>query len=246
MNKSPAAYIVINIALEIFLKKRWLELGMALLLLSGVYFLAGRGAQMVNAQKGTEKVVVLDAGHGGDDPGKVGVNQVNEKDLNLVIAGKVKKELEEKGFTVIMTREDDRGLYEEQSQNHKVQDLQNRVELIHKAAPACAVSIHQNSYSEESVKGAQVFYYGDSVEGKKLAEGLQKALVTEVDPENHRQAKGNTSYYLLKKTDVPLAIVECGFLSNWKEAELLNNNDYQDKLAKAICHGIEGYLEGEK
>ena len=246
MNKSPAAYIITNMVLEIFLKKRWLELGMALLLLGGVYFLAGKGAQIVNVQKNNEKTIVLDAGHGGDDPGKIGINQVKEKDLNLIITGKVKKELEEKGYTVIMTREDDRGLYEEGSQNHKVQDLQNRVELIHKAAPVCAVSIHQNSYSEESVKGAQVFYYADSVKGKKLAEELQKSLITEVDPENHRQAKGNTSYYLLKKTDVPLTIVECGFLSNWEEAELLTDNTYQDKLAEAICHGIESYLAGEK
>ena len=70
--------------------------------------------------------------------------------------------------------------------------------------------------------------------------------MSEVDPDNHRQAKGNTSYYLLKKTDVPIAIVECGFLSNWEEAELLNDSGYQDQLAKAVCHGIESYLEGEK
>lgn len=219
---------------------------MAVLLLGGVYFLSGKGAQLVNAQKSGAKVVVLDAGHGGDDPGKIGVNQANEKDVNLVIADKVKKELEAKGITVVMTREEDKGLYEEGAKNHKVQDLQNRVELIHKAAPACAVSIHQNSYPEEYVKGAQVFYYTDSAEGKRLAECLQDTLVSEVDPDNHRQAKGNTSYYLLKKTDVPIAIVECGFLSNWEEAELLNDSGYQDQLAKAVCHGIESYLEGEK
>ena len=72
---------------------------MAVLLLGGVYFLSGKGAQLVNAQKSGAKVVVLDAGHGGDDPGKIGVNQVNEKDVNLVIADKVKKELEAKGIT---------------------------------------------------------------------------------------------------------------------------------------------------
>lgn len=93
------------------------------------------------------------------------------------------------------------------------------------------------------VKGAQVFYYTNSAEGKKLAEGLQTALVEGVDPENHREAKGNTSYYLLKKTDVPLAIVECGFLSNPEEAGLLATKEYQEKVAEAVCTGILKYLE---
>ena len=227
-------------------KRKWLELGMAVLLLCGVYFLSGRGARLVSVQDSRGAVIVLDAGHGGDDPGKIGVNQVKEKDINLVIAGKVKQGLEARGISVVMTRETDEGLYQEGSENHKVQDLQNRVELIHQAGPVCAVSIHQNSYPEEYVSGAQVFYYTDSAEGKRLAECLQQSLITEVDPDNHRQAKGNTSYYLLKKTDVPIAIVECGFLSNWKEAGLLTEESYQNCLAKAICHGIEEYLEGVK
>ena len=227
-------------------KRRWMEVFMAILLLVGIYLLSDRGAREVSLQKESQKLVVLDAGHGGSDPGKIGVNQEKEKDLNLVIAQKVEQQLKASGVAVVMTREEDKGLYDEGVQNQKVQDLQRRCELIHEAAPDCAVSIHQNSYPEEYVKGAQVFYYTDSQEGKRLAESIQAALIAEVDPENHRQVKGNTSYYLLKKTDVPIAIVECGFLSNWEEAELLAEESYQDKVAHAVCLGILQYLGLEK
>ena len=104
------------------------------------------------------------------------------------------------------------------------------------------VSIHQNSYSDPGVKGAQVFYYEDSVEGKRLAECLQNALIEQVDPENHRQAKGNTTYYLLKRTDAPLVICECGFLSNPEEAELLTEKEYQEKVTDAVVSGVLEYL----
>ena len=92
------------------------------------------------------------------------------------------------------------------------------------------------------MKGAQVFYYGQSQEGKELAEVLQKSLVAELDKENHRTAKANESYYLLKKTPTPTVIVECGFLSNPTEADLLLTDDYQNKLVNAIYIGIQNYL----
>ena len=94
-------------------------------------------------------------------------------------------------------------------------------------------------------EGAQVFYYGESQEGKELAEVLQKSLVAELDKENHRTAKANESYYLLKKTESPTVIVECGFLSNRQEAELLSDAEYQQKVAVAISKGIENYLNEE-
>ena len=107
---------------------------------------------------------------------------------------------------------------------------------------AVLVSIHQNSYPEEYVKGAQVFYYTGSRQSQKLAESIQKSMVKRLDPENHRQVKANDSYYLLKKTNVPIVIAECGFLSNSAEAALLCNENYQDKTAWAICMGIMQYL----
>ena len=216
---------------------------MAALLLCGAYWLSGEGARLASETFGQkETVIVVDAGHGGRDPGKVGVNQVEEKTLNLEIAGRVRDRLEEKGMTVVMTREEDQGLYDEDAQNKKVQDLQRRCELIHNTAPICAVSIHQNSYSDSSVRGPQVFYYKSSQEGRLLAESIQESMRRAVAPDSSREAKGDASYYMLRKTDVPLVIVECGFLSNPEEAELLGQGEYQDKLAEAITSGLEAYL----
>lgn len=186
--------------------------------------------------------VVIDAGHGGIDPGKIGVNGALEKDVNLSIALMVKQFLEADDVRVVLTRETDEGLYDADADNKKVQDMKRRVALIEETAPVVTVSIHQNSYPEEYVHGAQVFYYDTSAEGKKLAELLQTRLVKDLDPENHRQVKANDSYYLLKKTGSPIVIVECGFLSNWEEAEKLCSEEYQEKLAWSIHLGILQYL----
>ena len=151
--------------------------------------------------------------------------------------------MEQEGIQIVMTRTDDAGLYQQSSNNKKVEDMRKRCEIITKAKPVFTVSIHQNSYPEESVKGAQVFYYGQSKEGKKLAETLQQALVEHLDPQNHRQAKANESYYLLKKTPSPTVIVECGFLSNHEEAVKLVTDEYQQQVAEAIVKGIEACMK---
>jgi N-acetylmuramoyl-L-alanine amidase len=188
---------------------------------------------------------VIDAGHGGIDPGKIGINGADEKDVNLQIALLVKEYLEAQDVEVVMTRESEEGLYDEDVSNKKVQDMKRRIAIIDEAAPALTVSIHQNSYPEEYVHGAQVFYYAGSAEGEKLAQLIQESMIKRVDPENHRQVKANDSYYLLKKTATPIVIVECGFLSNSAEAEKLCNEDYQERIAWAIHMGILQYLNGE-
>lgn len=229
-------------------KKEHLELIMSVALILCAFLLAGRGWEMALGERVTEgtdqKVVVVDAGHGGRDPGKVGVDGCLEKDLNLEIAKKVQAILEQQDIKVIMIRDTDKGLYEEQTSNKKVQDMKNRCALINETEPDCVVSIHQNSYHEEYVSGAQVFYYSSSAEGKALAEALQSELISYADPENHRQAKANDSYYLLKKTEAPIAIVECGFLSNWEEAAKLQDDGYQSRIAWAVSMGILTYLNG--
>lgn len=191
-----------------------------------------------------EICVVIDAGHGGSDPGKVGVNGALEKDINLEIALMVKQFLEENDVRVVMTRETEDGLYDPDASNKKVQDMKRRIARIEEASPVLTVSIHQNSYPEEYVHGAQVFYYSGSTEGQRLAEIIQNQLVAKADPENKRQVKANDSYYLLKKTGVPIVIVECGFLSNQEEAEKLCSREYQERLAWAIHMGILQYLNG--
>lgn len=186
--------------------------------------------------------VVIDAGHGGKDPGKVGVNDVLEKDLNLQIAKKLKEELEARGISVLMTREEDKGLYDEEADNKQVQDLKRRVELINETAPSLAVSIHQNSYPSPDVSGAQVFYYEHSSEGKKMASVIQQQMEN-LEGLNNRPEKGNETYYLLKRTEVPTVIIECGFLSNQSEAQKLTQEEYQNSLAKAIADGIEECIQ---
>lgn len=187
--------------------------------------------------------IVIDAGHGGYDPGKIGINNALEKDVNLAIAGRLRDYLEAAGVKVVMTRQADVSLGEENGENKKVSDLKGRIRVIEEADPIAAISVHQNSYPEEYVSGAQVFYYKTSKEGLQLAQDLQDRLIRDLDPENDRQVKENGSYFLLKKTAVPLVIVECGFLSNRNEAEKLCNAEYQDAVAWTIYLGIMDYLE---
>lgn len=188
-----------------------------------------------------ETQIVLDAGHGGADPGMVGINQALEKDINLAIAQKVYDLLVEEGYQVAMTRVDDNGM-DASGEMSKTEDLEARVELINEEKPTLAVSIHQNSYSDENVHGAQVFYYSSSEEGAVAAQIMQDALLA-VDEDNTRKIESNSTYYLLNRTEVPTIIVECGFLSNASEADLLIEEEYQQQIAIAITSGIIEYLE---
>lgn len=243
-------------------RNRVLHLIMAGILLVSMYLVAGKGAMYVNGiqiessdetemkeqseevtkKEGQEEIcVVVDAGHGGADPGKVGINDALEMDINLEVAKYLKIFLESEGIKVVMTREDENGLYDEGASNKKVQDMKRRLQIIEEADPILVVSIHQNSYHEEYVKGAQVFYYATSEKSKALAEVLQMQL-KRLDEENNRQPKANDSYYLLKKTAKPIVIAECGFLSNTAEAEKLITPLYQEKLAFQIHMGIVKYI----
>lgn len=224
-----------------------LVLGIMLYLANGmsVYTTSGtvakEGIQEKNGEE--EKVcIVLDAGHGGFDPGKVGITGRKEAEINLKIALKVRSYLEANDVKVVMTRETEDGLYDEGADNKKVQDMKKRIEIMEGAGALAVVSIHQNSYGEEYVNGAQVFYHEESSQGQELAKLLQESLRSRLNPENHRQIKANDSYYLLKKTSVPTVIVECGFLSNYNEAALLETEEYQDRVAWAVCMGIYQFI----
>lgn len=186
-------------------------------------------------------IIILDAGHGGDDPGKIGINQAKEKEINLSIVKRLEELLTEQGYQCVLTRDSDEGLYDPDLPNHKVQDMQNRCKKIDGSKAQLAVSIHQNSYTTPEVRGAQVFYHTQSEQGKILAQDIQEALDAMLRPEHPRAIKGNESYYLLKKTKIPIVIVECGFLSNPEEAKELITEEYQNTLAEAICKGIVNY-----
>ncbi len=221
-----------------------IELAAAILVLAALVFVSRTISKYVDSnQVKNEKVtIVLDPGHGGSDPGKIGVNDVEEKTVNLEIAKMVQKLLKKEKIDVVMTREKDTMLTGRDGQATKVGDMKARVAMINETKPALAVSIHQNSYHQEGVKGAQVFYYSHSEDGKKAAEVMQKALLS-LNTDNNRKAKANDTYYLLKRTEPPTIIVECGFLSNWEEAELLKDKEYQESIAEAIVEGIKGYIE---
>ena len=230
-----------NIEKEI---RTWLELvmGVAMVCLVAVLVRGITVTETVAMDVEREYVVVLDAGHGGVDPGKVGVDGTLEKEINLHIALQLKEYLEAADVTVLLTRETDEGLYQSSDTNKKRSDMEARCAMIRNASPDLAVSIHQNSYHEESVKGAQVFYYEKSQEGMRLAQILQQGFDRVLGEENTRQAKANDQYYLLLHTSCPVVIVECGFLSNWEETIKLSDEGYQERLAWAIHLGILQYL----
>lgn len=236
---------------------RILKTGMTVFLLVLAYFLpgiciekmeslgnAGKKQQTMAEAKMEEArgTIVLDPGHGGEDPGMVGVGGVEEKGINLKVALALKALLEERGFSVVMTREDDHGLYDSGVSNKKAQDMQRRCAVIEETKPLLTVSIHQNSYTDPAVYGPQVFYFEHSDEGKKLASCIQEEMNTRLEVGNPRDIKANTNYYILKRSASVTVLVECAFLSNPGEAEKIQTENYQQAVAGAICQGIMEYL----
>lgn len=185
-----------------------------------------------------DATIVLDAGHGGWDPGKTGTNGADEKLLNLAVVEKLTEYLEQGGAEVIPTRDSDAALGK-----GKKTDMAERKKIANETGADILVSIHQNAFPSAKAKGAQVFYHKSSEKGKVLAECVQESLRSRVDGSNMRQAKENKDYYILRTTGIPAVIVECGFLSNAEEERLLNDADYQEKLAWAIYCGILDYFE---
>ena len=186
----------------------------------------------------TGTVIVLDAGHGGWDPGKTGTNGENEKVLNLAVVEKLTEYLEEGGAEVILTRSADTALG-----GSKKADMAERRRVANETGADILVSIHQNAFPSAGAKGAQVFYHQSSEKGKLLAECVQESLRSRVDGSNQRMAKENKEYYILRTTEIPAVIVECGFLSNAEEERLLNDKTYQERLAWAVYCGILDYFE---
>ena len=163
--------------------------------------------------------------------------------MNLRIAFELRKCLREQGFDVVLTRESDEGLYEENSSNKKATDMKRRCKIINETNPVVTVSIHQNSFTDSEVRGAQVFYYTHSDAGKNLAECIQSELAKIPDAHNDRPIKANDKYYMLINTSCPTVIVECGFLSNREEADMLSGGEYQRQIAMSVMTGILDFLQ---
>ncbi len=195
------------------------------------------------------QTIIIDAGHGGEDCGAIGVNGVYEKDLNLEIAGIVGELLTEKGYAVVYTRTEDKLLYTE-AENikgiRKISDLKNRCKIGAEYNESIFVSIHMNSFGDAKYSGLHVYYAPESQESERLAQAIQNRVRSDVQPQNNRVPKQGKNMYLLENLENTAVLVECGFLTNKDECEKLSEKEYQKELSFAIVCGIIEYMNTAK
>ena len=209
-------------------------------------FMANFSAAEASSMPITQKTVIVDAGHGGDDGGAIGIDGTVEKDINLDIALKLEKILKFCGFNVIMTRTQDvmtcdDGL--DSLRKRKISDIHNRFELMRKNPDAIFISVHQNKFEDSSQHGTQVFYSGNDERSKELAEAIQTSVTLTLQRKNDRVVKKSGSgIYLLYHAKIPAVLVECGFISNSDEVKKLKDESYRMKLAILIADGLLKYL----
>lgn len=200
------------------------------------YFEDGR-SEYYSVNLGT---IVIDAGHGGVDPGKISENGTKEKDINLLLALKLRRLFEADGYKVVLTRDKDEAVCT--GKYGKVEDLTNRADIINDSEAMFTISIHQNSFPDAAVYGAQVFYDTGAGESKNLAEIIQKEL-NDSKLCGERSIKPNRDYFLFTHTNLPIVIVECGFLSNPSDEKKLLDEDFQNSIAKIIYNGAKKYTK---
>lgn len=197
-------------------------------------------------KEASDKIVLIDPGHGGQDGGAKAKDGTIEKEINLKISQKLKAILDEKGFKVFLTRNEDKDLHKNEGsvRNEKVQDLNERCKLKEDTNCQVFISIHLNSFPKESAYGPQV-WYGDNEESKKIAEILQKNLLTDLEVKKLREAKPAKTHYKVLRNPGKRAevIVECGFMTNGSDLRKLKKDDYQQKVAESISKSLEEYYE---
>ncbi len=229
------------------LNKKYLLLFCGVLAISlGIYFFRSSAVETTAGMPVAERTIVIDAGHGGIDGGAVSANGIAEKDINLNIAKYLKEYMVQGGAEVIMTREEDVSLHDDDRasiKNKKRSDLNKRKSIVNSSSADLFISIHLNQFQESKYKGAQVFYETNNPQSQTLATCLQNSLKNNVDSTNNRQpAKIGSDKIVFQDLKVPAVIVECGFLSNPEEELLLQTPEYQQKLALAIYTGIIEYF----
>ncbi len=219
-------------------KLKILALTYSLLILYGITYSFFNKSVETFSMPVSNKNIVIDAGHGGWDPGKVRSDGTEEKTLNLDISKKLQQYLEQGGANIFTTRIDDSALSKK-----KIEDLKQRKLIAGGDEIDIFISIHQNSFPNSSAKGAQVFYYKNSESGKALAECIQNKIKEFADESNTRVPKPNGEYYILKNTKCASVIVECGFLSNDSENAKLASDEYRQKIAWAIYMGVTDFCK---
>lgn len=201
-------------------------------------------AQETSIEESLDFTVVVDAGHGGIDPGSIGYKtKTKESEINLKVAKLLEDKLKSIGLRVIMTRSDASGLYGLSTTNYKKRDMQKRREIIEKTRPDMVISVHMNSYIRHNLRGAQVFYDKHSTISETLALSIQDQFAAKLEKSDKGISVGD--YYMLKCTDAPSVIAECGFLSNEEDEKLLLNESYQEKIADCIFVGVVNFLNLE-
>jgi N-acetylmuramoyl-L-alanine amidase len=193
----------------------------------------------------TGKTIIIDAGHGIPDEGAESSDGTSEAEINLKIALKLQNLLEQSGCIVILTRSDENAIYDIDAKTlkqKKISDIQNRVKIGNESSADVFVSIHLNKILEQQYDGWQTFYKDGSVDGQKLAIKIQENLNSAIQKENKREAKTIENIYIINNVEIPITIVECGFLSNVEEKNNLIDNTYQDRLAWGIYNGIIDYF----
>ncbi len=215
-------------------------------LISGYSFLIKKSTLAANNNY-IRPTVIIDAGHGGIDGGTQSADGTLEKDINLSIATQLKSILQSFGIEVVMTRETDASIHSEGVQgirNQKISDIKNRLHIIDTTKNAVFVSIHQNYYTQSQYSGAQIFYSKNNPDSEILAQFIRSAVINNLQKENTREIKkSGKEIYLLNSATVPAVMVECGFLSNKAEADLLITEKYQKDIAFFIAMGIVDYLK---
>ena len=191
------------------------------------------------------KIIILDAGHGGEDCGAIGVSGVYEKDLNLEITFLIGEQLQKQGFTVVYTRVEDKLLYKPEEDIkgiRKISDLKNRCEIASRYPEAIFISIHMNFFGQEKYWGTQIYSTPKDAQSRRLAEAIRESIKKDIQPENNRLVKEGNEIYVLKNTENTAVLIECGFLSNRDECEKLSQKEYQKQLSFSIVCGIIEYI----
>lgn len=193
----------------------------------------------------TNKVIVIDAGHGYPDEGAESANGITESQINLNITKKVQNLLEQSGCTVVLTRSDENGIYNAESKTireMKVSDIKNRVKIGNESSANAFISIHLNKIPQSQYYGWQTFFRANDNKSEELAKSLQEELNASIQKENKREALKIDGKYIIDHVEIPTAIIECGFLSNPEEEKLLQEDAYQNRLAWGIYNGIMDYF----